>query len=48
VVQDSGWPSVMVLLTDHGGRLDVQSVVNAGTTFTISLPTAAVAEKSGD
>jgi len=36
------------IVTDHGGRLDVQSVVNAGTTFTISLPTAAVAEKSGD
>jgi len=33
VVQDSGWPSVMVLVTDHGGRLDVQSVVMPGTTF---------------
>ncbi len=28
------------ILTEHGGRLDVQSTVGVGTTFTISLPTA--------
>ncbi|HKR00412.1 MAG TPA: response regulator [Pyrinomonadaceae bacterium] len=28
------------IVTEHGGRLDVQSVVGAGTTFTISLPAA--------
>jgi len=26
------------ILTEHGGRLDVQSQVGAGTTFTITLP----------
>jgi signal transduction histidine kinase len=26
------------ILTEHGGTLDVQSVVGAGTVFTISLP----------
>ena len=26
------------ILTEHGGTLDVQSTVGAGTTFTISLP----------
>jgi two-component system NtrC family sensor kinase len=28
------------ILTEHGGSLDVQSTVGAGTTFTITLPTA--------
>ncbi len=28
------------IVTEHGGRLDVQSAVGAGTTFTISLPAA--------
>jgi two-component system NtrC family sensor kinase len=27
------------IVTDHDGRLDVQSIVGVGTTFTISLPT---------
>jgi two-component system NtrC family sensor kinase len=36
------------IVTEHGGRLDVHSVPGAGTTFTISLPTAALAVKSGD
>ena len=26
------------ILTEHGGKLDVQSTVGAGTTFTITLP----------
>lgn len=34
------------IVTEHGGRLDVQSAVGVGTTFTISLP--AVEEKDGD
>ncbi len=29
------------IVTEHGGRLDVQSAVGGGTTFTISLPAAA-------
>jgi two-component system, NtrC family, sensor kinase len=28
------------ILTEHGGSLDVQSTVGAGTTFTITLPAA--------
>lgn len=28
------------IVTEHGGRLDVQSILGAGTTFTISLPAA--------
>jgi two-component system NtrC family sensor kinase len=28
------------ILSDHGGRLDVRSSVNVGTTFTITLPVA--------
>jgi signal transduction histidine kinase len=34
------------IVTEHGGRLDVQSVVGGGTTFTISLP--AVNPDDGD
>lgn len=34
------------IVTEHGGRLDVQSAVGAGTTFTISLP--AVNPEDGD
>jgi two-component system NtrC family sensor kinase len=36
------------IVTEHGGRLDVQSAVNVGTTFTISLPAAIAAAKNGD
>jgi two-component system NtrC family sensor kinase len=36
------------IVTEHGGRLDVHSVPGAGTTFTISLPTAVLAVNSGD
>jgi signal transduction histidine kinase len=28
------------IVTEHGGRLDVQSAIGKGTTFTISLPAA--------
>lgn len=28
------------IVTEHGGRLDVQSTIGAGTTFTISIPSA--------
>ena len=34
------------IVTEHGGRLDVQSAVGVGTTFTISLP--AMATHNGD
>jgi two-component system NtrC family sensor kinase len=36
------------IVTEHGGRLDVHSAVNVGTTFTISLPAAIAAAKNGD
>jgi two-component system NtrC family sensor kinase len=36
------------IVTEHGGRLDVQSAVGAGTTFTISLPAAANSTTDGD
>ncbi|HWT01467.1 MAG TPA: response regulator [Pyrinomonadaceae bacterium] len=36
------------IVTEHGGRLDVQSAVGAGTTFTISLPAAADSTTDGD
>jgi two-component system NtrC family sensor kinase len=36
------------IVTEHGGRLDVQSAVGVGTTFTISLPAVNSASSNGD
>lgn len=36
------------IVTEHGGRLDVQSKPGAGTTFTITLPMAIVGAKTGE
>ena len=30
------------IVTEHGGRLDVQSTIGVGTTFTISFPSAPI------
>ena len=35
------------ILTEHGGGLDVQSTVGAGTTFTITLPAISESNSEG-